>query len=202
MFYWVLLGFTGFYWVLLGFTGFCWVPWPVAVPHWLLPSLTRSERRFFAFEVRRFRLQRWLGYFGRENVLNFWYSQSSKRAYFYRFAVSTCRNRPLFFVHACSASLINFVFLFLVPKTSPASTILSFLVFSIDFHSFIFYRVVVFFVGFRSAEHLFGVSIGRDQFWFRPCPFFLIRLFHCFDFSCILPDFSLCNRFSKVIPSI
>ena len=134
--------------------------------------------------------------------LNFWYSQSSKRAYFYRFAVSTCRNRPLFFVHACSASLINFVFLFLVPKTSPASTILSFLVFSIDFHSFIFYRVVVFFVGFRSAEHLFGVSIGRDQFWFRPCPFFLIRLFHCFDFSCILPDFSLCNRFSKVIPSI
>ena len=24
-FYWVLLGFTGFYWVLLGFTGFYWV---------------------------------------------------------------------------------------------------------------------------------------------------------------------------------
>ena len=25
MFYWVLLGFTGFYWVLLGFTVFYWV---------------------------------------------------------------------------------------------------------------------------------------------------------------------------------
>ena len=43
-FYWVLLGFTGFYWVLLGFTKFSWVSLGSTGFYWVLLGFTGFYR--------------------------------------------------------------------------------------------------------------------------------------------------------------